>query len=301
MYLRFNSFDHNPFHGRGLVFFRSSKGLKCLYTNPRESLSLVINHREAGENYNTALGRAAQLITSENREDSGIFSRALPSVNALARWQLDFNLRRAGHCGQYSPHGGRGLNYSNHDQVSAACSITFQRYLKLYDDMQSVSAISEEDRRLKDQRDPSSVERAFSHPLLLATMDLLYSHVQPDNTILHLGESAVLPLLLQQQEWNVQRQPIEDMSYDFIVFSINSIEKWSHNYHLSALFMEALYIVVTGDCDAAPTDLNINSSSPDFKDARFFDYSLLESICSEEINGQGLLLYKNTRGLYPDW
>jgi hypothetical protein len=96
--------------------FAYETGFKCLYSNLPANLSLVTNHREAGENYAVAKGPSNQLLDSETftRAISHVKSAlelhavspevrslvysvlALPSEASLAEWQIDFNLRRAG-------------------------------------------------------------------------------------------------------------------------------------------------------------------------------------------------------------
>lgn len=92
------------------VRFAYETGCKCLYPNLPGDYSLVVNHREAGENYATKEGMHAKLVSSEvlKKLRSGDLYRSslfyglkwtlhyLPDFSVLSRWQFDFHLRRLG-------------------------------------------------------------------------------------------------------------------------------------------------------------------------------------------------------------
>lgn len=258
-----------------------------MYSNPRGDLALVVNHREAGESYNTALGRTVQLITEENMNTSGIFRDPLPPYSALAQWQLDLNLRRAGHCGQHS------LRGASASYLSSLCSAAYDDYLRSVEGM----------RRLQEEAmggvsDMGLDEKPWSQALSFAVLDLLFAHIPRSSTVLHFGTSSMLPLL--RGSWSVHQDVTERKAYDFAAFSINSMNM--NFLQSSSVMVHASYLLVSGDCDSAPTDLCIQScDSPGPEDLGTFDFSLIETVCDEKVEGLGLLMYRNTRDLPKDW
>lgn len=114
-------------HLRTPVRFAYETGAKCLYPNLPGEHALVVNHREAGENYASRAGPDGALLSREVLAeldllgaDSGAVTvnadyklplrpsasdvlrwsqLHLPDITTLVRYQYDFNLRRAGALG----------------------------------------------------------------------------------------------------------------------------------------------------------------------------------------------------------
>lgn len=89
-----------------IIRFAYDTGFRCLYPNLPGNISFVGNHREKGENYATAFGIDSELLTAAHFNQPNRIRRALlsainylPSIDELAKWQYDFNLRRAGSFG----------------------------------------------------------------------------------------------------------------------------------------------------------------------------------------------------------
>lgn len=102
--------------------FAYETGFKCLYPNLPEDFSLVVNHREVGENYQVSSGPHARVLSNDVLSCSSIGVGAaasasnaacmdytghfqemlrwsllhLPTMGTLAQWQFDFHLRRLG-------------------------------------------------------------------------------------------------------------------------------------------------------------------------------------------------------------
>lgn len=78
--------------------FAFETGLKCLYSNLPSGGSLVTSYRDAGENYGDTKGPSSALVVALDAASVAAMT-SFPSMQLLAKWQYDFNLRRVSSMG----------------------------------------------------------------------------------------------------------------------------------------------------------------------------------------------------------
>lgn len=187
--------------------FAHETGAKCLYSNLPGGRSLVINHREVGENYKEALGPSGLLIDRSALVMAGIGVASaaetaggdhprslveaktlrwsllyLPDLAHLSRWQYDLHLRRPGALGEDS-----SVGVSSEESGGVMLGAQSLRDTAIAERDQWVAWYAS----LKMSR----VADTLTPHHWTAIADMLEAHLLPDSILLHTPLSPLVVLL----------------------------------------------------------------------------------------------------------
>lgn len=277
---------------------------------------MVVNHREIGENYKTAHGMHAKMLSRDvlkaaevesnrrlkyevnNREQFFTALRwsllHLPDYSVLSQWQFDHHLRRLGSYGMSAPYFGASLP------------------------MEMIAAVALVIQCAHDTHVPLSLEH------WIVVSEILESHLLPDSIILHIAVTPLLPLM-GKIFWshtiltsdssqcacleNIPRMPghllkdqpfqciatLPNNSYvDVAVLQLPDLVEATTDIFIadviSFLSSPPRYLLVFGPCSSAPTDLMVSLSGRNAA-SDIVRYVQLEAIC--HLGGSvGAVLYE---------
>ena len=313
-----------------MVRFAYETGLKCLYTNFPDDLSLVINHREDGVSYSDRKGSASTLLREKDYSER-LFH--LPSIRFLANWQLDFNVRRAGaYAGQQS------IDVKDLENTIEASYVEFTSFFELYDSKMSSIIHNQKSSSLPLLH---SNRMIFRPALYHSIWNVLDAYISYNVSILHFGVTLLFPYiqihnhypsvnnyflsefhdtiswdshissLLSIRKLNSEITCIKnDLSrhFDFIVLELSETNK-ERSSHFSKLLSEisSSYLIVIGNCYGAPTDINTrrerergeeglcepkNLHINSTSTSCVYDFSLVEELCDNDNYLKGILIYR---------
>lgn len=282
--------------------FAYETGCKCLYANLPGDFSLVVNHREEGENYQSAQGMHAKLLSDDVLKAAeletndqltyevtgrGKFLTALrwsllylPELSVLSQWQFDLHLRRLGSRGMLAPYYGEPLPAEVLESANNVVQCAHDTHVLL------------------------SLEHWF------AVSEMLESYMLPDSIIMHATVTPLLPLL-GKIFWNHTVLPSDDSqcaclenrlrkpSDSLIDQQFQCLASLPSNYYvdltvlqlpdlaetssmqvmnvISFLSLPPRYLLVIGPCSSAPTDLTIPLSRMEAENT--VHYVQMEAIC----------------------
>lgn len=262
--------------------FAYGTGLKFLYPNLPGKLSLVTNFREAGENYVQSKGAATETVTGSHiLNDTRILTglSSFPSINYLAMWQFDVNLRRVGALGFDRPCSEPSCSEPAVDQPRLT---EYFNYVS-----QAIRWGSSDDR--------SSLSH-FSRDLWVSIVDVIHKYISSDSIIAH---SSVTPLLFLLHNYVNHIHPIECTSINNFLFKnrvlcidqpgyVAVLDFRSSSVQLAKMYSSlyltsAAYLVILGACNSAPTTACDDAGTC---------FEFVESVCAESTTDMGGSLYK---------
>ena len=180
-----------------IIKFGYETGLKCLYSNFPQNLSLITNYREIGENYQQKIGSSSELITDVIIHNDLLWNNHMniqsslqsamhyiPEMNQLALYQYDYHIRRAGNfvteklfdkiftLPNIQKHENNDINEYQYD--------SWMKYLEIINNnMKNIQIIYENNVIIK-----KSYE-LLNNELYLNGLDLIESILLPTSTIIH--------------------------------------------------------------------------------------------------------------------
>ena len=209
-----------------ILRFAFETGAKCLYPNLPGEHALVVNHREAGENYATHGGPDGELISrilleglgllNEQRKEisqsEGLFlspkimDRAyalpvrptenevlkwsllhLPDLSTLVKYQYDFNLRRAGALGADRTH---HSGFSNTNIASVAESKDTCKSCHACGDFLTTSGVEHCTERSATRNDNDNQQNATSSPELAMAWAQVHDAIHLQSAFYHNNRST---------------------------------------------------------------------------------------------------------------
>jgi len=318
-----------------MVRFAFETGTKCLYPNLPGNLSLVLNHRERGENYDVTLGpdssmlsrndvdHVRNLISGNDYKNASFGQRFiaqtpsarflialhsainyLPSISFLAEWQFDLNLRRAGSLGS-----DRLLTLTTHDNRNNELQMANETITSA---AHWYSASVGSDNLI-----------LMSNEHWVEIIGALEANLLVGATVLHLGLSPLIKLLTnryplhvvvtlddiqegesddsnERLQWvklgtDTDHHHIPSTNFDIVIVHLPSFKDESFKRLLKYMTFEYL-LVLSNSCSGSPTDLHFER----FDGTR--SYSLVEDVCAEaDLDVGGSLFRQVLRGTEEEW
>eukprot|EP01032_Pedospumella_encystans_P010486 gene10486-12250_t len=209
-----------PWHIR----FAFETGAKCLYSNLPGEHALVVNHREAGENYATHGGPDGELISRILLEDLGLLMEQhkvvsqsevlfsclkimdrvyelpvrptenevlkwsllhLPDLSTLVKYQYDFNLRRAGALGADRTH---HSGFSSKNIASVAESKRTSKSCTVCGDLLTASGIEHGTESSATRNNNDNEQNATSSQELAMAWAQVHDAIQLQSIIYHTNQ-----------------------------------------------------------------------------------------------------------------
>jgi hypothetical protein len=279
--------------------FAYETGMKCLYPNMVRGLSLVTNFREAGENYVSSKGAASETIRLEHLSSKVVLSllTSFPSIEYLSVWQFDFNLRRAGSV----------IDSLCSDSACGAHHFENIKYSAQIAELLKVFTIRER-------------VLALSHEHLLLIRDLLWAHLLPGSTVLHLQLSPLVSYLRFQKNLVVEELSETDIllvnksmqhflfgqtavsthlgrGLELLVIHISKSQDLQDNMKFVLERSQPPgYVLTIGLCSGAPTEIDLafgsSCSSISSTCGSLTRYTAVGDVCLEGAIDTGGVLYR---------
>lgn len=309
--------------------FAYETGSKCLYPNLLGGRALVVNHREAGENYVAAQGPDGILVAaaegSEAAVDAGAggaaglvteasaLNKALwdfPPISTVATTQYDFNLRRPGALGADAAHSevdGSDIqhiheamrlhrSYAAHHRLADTTQLSAEHWVYILDLVESnllpgahLLHISATPLLFVLPTVHNEFAQAWYMGASTAQAPLQWLRSVAGNS------SSFLRYAIQHTSIMTHASDLRDSATDMIILDMTMLsadpEHIVQLYAVTSALSPAGYLLVLGACTAAPTDLSVEFL-PQIDGTALQWYFMVEDVCSLGEEDVGAVLYR---------